>query len=60
MAISINAQKCPQNHRCPLLNICPAGAITQQGIGLPEVDQAKCTNCGKCTRYCGMGAMQLK
>jgi len=57
MALTISKYRCPQNHRCPLLNICPSDAITQVGNDLPTIDKDKCTECGKCTRYCGMGAV---
>lgn len=60
MAIKVDKYACPQNHRCPLLNVCPTGAITQNGVGLPVIDESKCTNCGKCIRYCGMGAMHFE
>lgn len=60
MAINIIANRCPQNHRCPLLRVCPADAISQNGVGLPLIDESKCTDCGKCVRYCAMGAMHLK
>ena len=57
MALSVNSHKCPQNHRCPLLNVCPVGAISQTGNGLPEIDKEKCIECGKCAKFCGMGAI---
>jgi Fe-S-cluster-containing hydrogenase component 2 len=57
MALKISGARCPQNHRCPLLVICPVGAISQQGNGLPVIDNDKCIECGKCTRSCGMGAV---
>lgn len=57
MALTISAQKCPQNHRCPLLSVCPVDAISQNGYGLPVIDKTKCIECGKCTRYCGMQAV---
>jgi len=41
-----------------MLNVCPTGAITQQGYGLPVIDKEKCTECGKCTRYCPRGAVR--
>jgi len=52
MALTINPSACPQNHRCPIIRICPAGAISQNGYGLPVIDESKCTECGKCTMYC--------
>ncbi len=60
MAIKVSKFACPQNHRCPILNVCPTGAITQNGVGLPQIDESKCTNCGKCIRYCAMGAMHFE
>ncbi|MDR3367089.1 MAG: 4Fe-4S binding protein [Prevotellaceae bacterium] len=57
MALTVNSTLCPQNHRCPLLRVCPAGAITQAGNALPQVDPEKCAECGKCIKYCGMKAI---
>ncbi|MDD3387362.1 MAG: 4Fe-4S binding protein [Prevotella sp.] len=36
---------------------CPVGAISQNGFGLPIIDDEKCIECGKCKRICGMGAV---
>lgn len=47
----------PQNHRCPLLTVCPVGAITQSGFGLPVIDPEKCIECGKCVGHCGKQAI---
>jgi ferredoxin len=58
MSYLINESKCPQNHRCPLLRVCPADAILQDGFGLPVIDKTKCTECGKCARFCPTGAIQ--
>ena len=57
MKITVNPQKCPQNHRCPMIPICPAGAISQKGNALPEIDPEKCIECGKCVRHCGRQAV---
>jgi electron transport complex protein RnfB len=32
--------------------VCPFGAITMGGNGLPVIDEKKCTGCGKCVREC--------
>lgn len=50
--IQVVESMCPQNHPCPVVNVCPLGAITQQGFRAPEVDNEVCTECGLCTRYC--------
>jgi ferredoxin len=56
--IKIDAQRCPQNHRCPAIGACPSEAIIQQGNGLPRVDQDKCTLCQTCVSFCPMGAIK--
>ena len=60
MSYLISKSLCPQNHRCPIIRICPAGAIIQNGYGLPVIDKEKCTECGKCSKYCPMGAISGK
>ena len=57
MSYTISKNLCPQNHRCPIINVCPSGAIIQNGYGLPVIDKARCTDCGKCAKYCPMGAV---
>ena len=57
MALTINPLKCPQNHRCPMLRVCPVDAITQDGNGLPVIDEEKCIECGTCISYCPKGAV---
>lgn len=60
MALTVSKSRCPQNHRCPIVTVCPVGAISQSGYGLPVIDEQKCIECGKCIRYCGMGAVHKK
>lgn len=57
MALTIDAARCPQNHRCPMIPMCPVGAISQEGYGLPKIDAKKCIECGKCVKICGMQAV---
>ena len=56
--IKIDAKRCPQNHRCPSIRVCQFGAITQQGYGLPEIDQDKCKQCLTCVDFCPMRAIK--
>ena len=57
--IKIEAERCPKNHPCPVIRICPAGAITQNNIfSAPELDEEKCAQCGLCTGFCGYNAIQ--
>ena len=51
-------ERCPQNHPCPCVRICPAKAISQKGYGAPVIDQSLCTKCGKCVQVCPLGAMR--
>lgn len=57
MPLSVDPNKCPQNHRCPLVAMCPEGAISQDGNSLPVIDDALCIECGRCVRHCGMRAV---
>lgn len=60
MPILIDEQKCPQDHACPALKVCPAGALSQNGYDAPAVDQKKCLECGACSNFCPKGALQLR
>ncbi|WP_226388094.1 4Fe-4S binding protein [Gallalistipes aquisgranensis] len=40
--------------------MCPVGAISQEGYGLPQIDPDLCVECGKCVRICGMRAVYKK
>lgn len=53
-------QRCPQNHPCPAVRLCPVGALKQTGFAAPVVDYDLCINCGKCARACPMGALVLE
>ena len=50
-------ERCPQNHKCPAVEVCPTGALTQQGVAAPDVDYEKCVACGKCADTCPMKAL---
>lgn len=60
MPIHVNKNRCPQNHPCPSIRVCPEGALSQKGFGAPTVDENKCLECGICADYCPMGALELK
>lgn len=57
MAVIVNEESCPQNHRCPALRVCPVNALTQTGYAAPKIDMVKCIECKKCIRVCPMGAL---
>jgi ferredoxin len=50
--VTVNPSRCPQNHPCPSLRVCPTNAITQQGYGAPQIDMDKCIDCGRCAMSC--------
>ena len=56
----VNKSRCPQNHPCPAVGICPTGALSQQGFAAPTVDPDKCVRCGKCVKFCPMKALTLE
>ena len=61
MKLVVNKDKCPQNHRCPSVGVCPKEAITQEDIySLPVIDEELCVLCGKCMRFCPKGAIEKK
>lgn len=56
--IQVDKNLCPHNHACPLVGICPVGAITQNSDGFPEVDHDICIECQACVESCRMNAMK--
>jgi len=55
--MNVDERRCPANHPCPALKVCPVGAIIQTGNGLPRIDAKACIACGKCARVCPMRAI---
>jgi Fe-S-cluster-containing hydrogenase component 2 len=58
--INVDARKCPQNHPCPLVRMCPNGAIKQKAFLAPTIDRAKCTSCELCVMNCGYNAFEVQ
>ena len=60
----INESLCDKSPFCPVKRVCPVNAVTQEGSmfrkGFPKIDPEACTGCGKCLRYCPMGAVNIK
>jgi Fe-S-cluster-containing hydrogenase component 2 len=59
MPIQVIKERCPQNHRCPAVRVCPFSAIEQEGSRAPTVKKEACVDCGKCVFFCPMGALVL-
>ncbi|MEG1896132.1 MAG: 4Fe-4S binding protein [Oscillospiraceae bacterium] len=60
MAIKVIVSKCPQNHPCPAVKVCPVGALVQEGFKAPTVVEDKCISCGKCSNFCPKKALVLE
>lgn len=58
--LRVIAEKCPQDHPCPSVRVCPVGALRQEGHQAPTVDQEKCIRCGKCANFCPKKALVLE
>lgn len=56
----VNKNRCPQNHSCPSVKVCPVDALSQNGFEAPKIDLNKCIKCGKCVRFCPMRALTFK
>lgn len=50
-------ERCPQNHPCPSVSLCPVNALTQNGFDAPTLDKDKCIDCGVCVDYCPYQAL---
>ncbi len=57
--LRVNKDKCPQDHKCPAINICPFKAITQLEFNLPEINIDLCKQCMKCIKFCPKKAIEV-
>ncbi len=60
MELKVAKDRCPQNHACPSVRICPVGALSQEGFKAPVADRKLCIKCGKCVRFCPFRALRLE
>ena len=60
LSLVVKKNRCPQNHPCPSVKVCPVGALKQKGFDAPTVDMEKCIKCGKCVNFCPMRALLLE
>ena len=58
MQLTIDKNRCPQNHACPAIKVCPIGAIKQNRYDIPTIDQEQCIKCEKCVAFCPMQAIK--
>ncbi len=45
-------ERCPQNHPCPCISLCPVDALSQNGFEASTVDKDSCIECGACVDAC--------
>lgn len=57
--LTVKTDRCPQNHLCPAVKVCPAGALSQNGFAAPGVSQDKCIKCELCVKFCPKGALVI-
>ena len=58
--LKIIIENCPQNHKCPAINVCTVGSLSQKDFEDPKVDYNKCIKCGKCSTFCPRHALVLE
>ena len=58
--LKIVIENCPQNHKCPAVNVCPVGALSQKDFEAPNIDNNKGIRCGKCSNFCPKKALVLE
>lgn len=50
--IKLYDERCPQDHKCPLIKMCPKDSIQQEGFNAPTIDRNKCIECKICVKNC--------
>ncbi|HBY21618.1 MAG: 4Fe-4S ferredoxin [Clostridiales bacterium GWE2_32_10] len=60
MKLVVKKERCPQNHPCPSVKVCPVKALKQKKFEAPEVDEEVCIKCGKCVKTCPMRALVME
>jgi ferredoxin len=50
--IRVIKERCPEDHVCPMIRLCPKKAITQEGFKAPKVNHDECIECVVCVNNC--------
>ncbi|MBN1156964.1 4Fe-4S ferredoxin [Candidatus Woesearchaeota archaeon] len=50
--IKVIAERCPEDHLCPAIKMCPVKAIYQNGFNAPSVDNDKRIGRQACVANC--------
>ena len=56
--IQVIAEKCPQNHACPMVKRCRKQAVIQEDFNAPTIDHKKCVECMVCVEICPYGTFE--
>ncbi len=59
MNVVIIEEKCPKNHKCPAIAVCPVGAVVQDKFNAPKIKEEICIRCGKCVMLCPKNALVI-
>lgn len=52
MKIKIVKERCPHNHKCRVIALCPMDALSQKEKEVPKINYKKCIKCQKCITLC--------
>ncbi len=58
--LKVIQEKCPHNHQCRAVKVCPVGALLQNLNEVPKVNYDVCIKCGKCSKLCPKKALILE
>ena len=58
--LKIILENCPQNHKCPAVNVCPVGALSKKNFKTPKINKDKSIKCEKCSNYYTKKALILE
>lgn len=58
--LKIIKERCPHNHKCRAVKICPVGALSQNINEVPKVNSDICIKCGKCSKLCSKKALIIE
>lgn len=50
--VNLIKERCPNNHKCRVVKLCPAKALSQKEKEVPKIDKEKCISCQKCITLC--------
>ena len=55
--LNVIVERCPQNHKCPSIKVCPVGAIDCNDSR--NVNLEKCIHCYACVKVCNFNGREV-